>query len=104
MKVRITRLIMVAAIAALVVMGAVTPVLAQSPNFPNFSSVTNLTFNGNAAQSGTVLQLTPAVTFQDGVCLVQYRAAGCRCFFHHVHVSADRKQLRGTAPQTALRS
>ncbi len=66
MKVRITRLIMVAAIAALVVMGAVTPVLAQSPNFPNFSSVTNLTFNGNAAQSGTVLQLTPAVTFQDG--------------------------------------
>jgi hypothetical protein len=67
MKVRITRLIMVAAIAALVVMGAVTPVLAQSPNFPNFSSVTtNLTFNGNAAQIGTVLRLTPAAQYQDG--------------------------------------
>ena len=66
MKVRITRLIMVAAIAALVVMGGVTPVLAQSPNFPNFSSVANLTLNGSAAQSGTVLRLTPALTFQDG--------------------------------------
>lgn len=66
MKVRITRLIMVAAIAALVVMGGVTPVLAQSPNFPNFSSVANLTLNGSAAQSGAVLRLTPALTFQDG--------------------------------------
>ena len=66
MKVRITRLIMVAAIAALVVMGAVTPVLAQSPNFPNFGSVANLTLNGNAARSGTALQLTPAAPYQDG--------------------------------------
>jgi hypothetical protein len=66
MKVRITRLIMVAAITALVVMGAVTPVLAQSPNFPNFGSVANLTLNGNAARSGTALQLTPAAPYQDG--------------------------------------
>lgn len=57
---------MLAAIAALAVMGLVTPVVAQSPNFPNFSSVTNITFNGNAAQSGTVLRLTPAALFQDG--------------------------------------
>jgi hypothetical protein len=66
MKVRITRLIMVSAIAAQLVMGAVMPVLAQNPNFPNFSSVANLTFNGNAAQSGAVLRVTPAVWSQDG--------------------------------------
>jgi legume-like lectin family protein len=61
----ISRLMKVAAIAALVVSG-VMPVLAQSPNFPNFSSIANLTLNGNAAQSGNVLRLTPNTTDQAG--------------------------------------
>ena len=50
---------MAAAIAALVVGGA-TPVLAQSPNFSNFSSTAGLSLNGVAAKSDTVLRLTPA--------------------------------------------
>jgi hypothetical protein len=56
----------VAAIAALVVMAGAAPVLAQSPNFPDFSSIANLTLNGNAAQSGNVLRLTPNQTYQAG--------------------------------------
>ncbi len=66
MKVRITKLVMLAAIAALVVLAGTTPVLAQSPNFPNFSSIANLTLNGNAAQNGNVLRLTPNTTNQAG--------------------------------------
>jgi hypothetical protein len=66
MKVGISRFVVVGAIAALAAMAVVTPVLAQSPNFPNFSSVANLTLNGNAAQSGTVLRLTPTLQQQDG--------------------------------------
>src|SRR5579862_3031860 len=62
-----TRFVMLAAIAALVVIAGVVPVLAQSPNFPNFGgSLTSLTLNGNAAQNGNVLRLTPNQLDQAG--------------------------------------
>jgi hypothetical protein len=66
MQAGITKFVTLAAIAALVVIGGAMPVLAQTPNFPNFSSVANLTLNGNAAQSAPVLRLTPALTDQAG--------------------------------------
>jgi Bacterial lectin len=66
MRVGITKFVTQAAIAALVMVGGVMPVLAQTPNFPNFSSVANLTLNGNAAQSTPVLRLTPNSTDQVG--------------------------------------
>lgn len=39
---------------------------ADSFNYLNFSSTSGLTLNGNAAQSGNILRLTPANTFQSG--------------------------------------
>ncbi len=42
------------------------PLLAQSPSFPDFSSTTNLVFNGNALQSGNVLRLNPSAQGQAG--------------------------------------
>jgi hypothetical protein len=71
MKVGISRFVIVAAVAVLVLAGSVAPVLAQSPNFSDFSSAANLTLNGNAAapfNNGTanVLRLTPADTQKKG--------------------------------------
>lgn len=40
--------------------GLASPAMAQF-NYPNFSSVANLTFNGVAAQSGNTLSVTPPV-------------------------------------------
>jgi hypothetical protein len=66
----ISRFVMAAAIAALVV-GGVTPVLAQI-TFNDFSAPTGLTVNGNAAAPVTntggmkVLRLTPNAEFQSG--------------------------------------
>ncbi|MFY9527527.1 MAG: L-type lectin-domain containing protein [Candidatus Acidiferrales bacterium] len=55
---------------SLVLAFGAAPVFAQGFNFPNFSSRTNLTLNGNAAPSGTgtstVLRLTPNVAGQVG--------------------------------------
>jgi hypothetical protein len=70
MKVGISRFVIVAAVAVLVLAGSVA-VLAQSPSFSDFSSTANLTLNGNAAapvNNGTanVLRLTPATTSQAG--------------------------------------
>lgn len=39
---------------------------ATSINFVNFSTVSGLTLNGNASQSGDVLRLTPAQSWQSG--------------------------------------
>lgn len=58
MKVGISRFVMVAAMAALVVLAGSASLFAQSPNFPNFSSVAGLSLKGSAAQSGNVLRLT----------------------------------------------
>ena len=66
MKVGIRTLVVVAAMATLTAIGGVTPALAQSPNFTNFTGATNLSLNGNAAVSGAVLRLTPATTGQAG--------------------------------------
>ena len=66
MKVAISRFVVVAAIAALVVVCGVTPVLAQSPSFTDFHSVAGLTLNGNAANVSTTLQLTDKVANQTG--------------------------------------
>src|SRR6266487_3302315 len=71
MKVGISRFVIVAAIAALALVGSVAPVLAQSPSFSDFSSAANLTLNGNAAapvNNGTtnVLRLTPTAPSQAG--------------------------------------
>jgi hypothetical protein len=71
MKVGISRFVIVAAVAVLVLAGSVVPVLAQSPSFSDFSSTANLTLNGNAAapvNNGTanVLRLTPAAPSQAG--------------------------------------
>src|SRR3989442_15603376 len=71
MKVGISRFVIVAALAVLVLAGSVAPVLAQSPSFSDFSSAANLTLNGNAAapvNNGTanVLRLTPATMSQAG--------------------------------------
>lgn len=35
-------------------------------DYPNFSSVAGLTLNGNAAQVGSVLRVTPAINGQSG--------------------------------------
>lgn len=43
-----------------------TPVLAQSPSFPDFSSTTNLVLNGSAVKSGNVLRLNPSLQGQAG--------------------------------------
>ncbi len=67
MKVGISRFVIVAAVAVLVLAGSVAPVLAQSPSFSDFSSTTNLRRNGNAVIfNGNVLRLTPAATSQSG--------------------------------------
>ena len=71
MKVGISRFVIVAAVAVLVLAGSVAPVLAQSPNFSDFSSAANLTLKGDAAapfNNGTsnVLRLTPAETDKKG--------------------------------------
>ena len=121
MKLRITRLIMVAAIAAMVGIAGSTVAwadevrrrhvpLRSSPNYsPDFSNVANqacLTPNNNgdtgcpliaAASTGIEpsntsaggedgVRLTPNATFQSGSAWFDNRAAGCRCFFHHVLV------------------
>jgi hypothetical protein len=39
---------------------------ASAISYTDFSSVAGLTLNGNAAQSGNVLRLTPAASFQSG--------------------------------------
>lgn len=84
MKVGITRLIMVAAIAALVVMAGVTPILAQSPNFSNFSPSPNpnLVVNGSTIQVGTngaVLRLTPELVCNEG-CVADTHVSGSAWF------------------------
>jgi hypothetical protein len=67
MKVGISRFVIVAAVAVLVLAGSVVPVLAQSPSFSDFSSTTNLTLNPDAGIFNTnVLRLTPAVTDRRG--------------------------------------
>jgi Bacterial lectin len=71
MKVGISRFVIVAAIAALMLTTAAIPILAQSPNFSDFTSNANLSLNGNAAapvNNGTtnVLRLTPALVGQRG--------------------------------------
>ena len=67
MKVGISRFVIVAAVAILVLAGSVVSVLAQSPSFGDFSSTANLTRNGNAVIfNGNVLRLTPAATAQSG--------------------------------------
>ncbi len=71
MKVGISRFVIVAAVAVLVLAGSVVPVLAQSPSFSDFSSAANLALNGNAALppgNGTAnaLRLTPAFPSQAG--------------------------------------
>lgn len=43
-----------------------TPALATTFSFNDFSSVANLTINGNAGQVGNTLQLTPPTTGQSG--------------------------------------
>jgi uncharacterized repeat protein (TIGR01451 family) len=55
----------IAALAGLVMAGS-TPLLAQSPSFPDFSSTTNLVFNGTALKSGNVLRLNPSLQSQAG--------------------------------------
>jgi uncharacterized repeat protein (TIGR01451 family) len=55
----------IAALAGLVMAGS-TPLLAQSPSFPDFSSTTNLVFNGTALKSGNVLRLNPSLQNQAG--------------------------------------
>lgn len=54
------------AASGLVVGFAATPVSGQGFNFQNFSSVANLQLNGNAAQAGNVLRLTPTSTHNVG--------------------------------------
>ena len=71
MKVGISRFVIVAAVAVLVLAGSVAPVLAQSPSYSDFSSASpaNLTLNGNAAApvgSANVLRLTSAGPSQAG--------------------------------------
>ncbi len=71
MKVGISRFVIVAAVAVLVLAGSVAPILAQSPSFSDFSSAANLNLIGNAAapvNNGTanVLRLTPAAQSQAG--------------------------------------
>jgi len=46
-------------LAGLVAICGTTPLLAQSPSFSDFSSTAQLTLNGSAGQSGSVLRLAP---------------------------------------------
>ena len=55
-----------AVVAILAVIAGVTPAVAQSPSFTDFSSTTGLTLVPSAAQSGNVLRLTPASGSQAG--------------------------------------
>ena len=52
-----------AAIAALGIVGAASATILS---YPDFSSVAGLQLNGNAAQAGNVLRVTPATFFQSG--------------------------------------
>jgi uncharacterized repeat protein (TIGR01451 family) len=61
-----TLVLTIAALAILAAIGGTTPLMAQSPSFPDFSSTTNLVFNGTAAQSGNVLRLNPSLQSQAG--------------------------------------
>lgn len=54
------------ALVALIVAVAAAPAFGATIDYPNFSSVAGLTLNGSAAQSGSVLRLTPATTSQAG--------------------------------------
>jgi hypothetical protein len=55
-------------IAPLALLGLLIPVAnaATVLNFPDFSDVSNLQINGNAAQVGNVMRIVPANTFQAG--------------------------------------
>jgi hypothetical protein len=68
MNSKISRFVVAAALAALVVVGGSTAVLAQSPNFSDFSSTTNLTLNGAATVpvEANFIRLTPTLTQQAG--------------------------------------
>lgn len=71
MKAAISKFVLGAAIAVLVVTGGVTPLLGQINFSPNFSSAvadSNIKLNGSAAliTNNTVLQLTPATINQVG--------------------------------------
>jgi uncharacterized repeat protein (TIGR01451 family) len=61
-----TLVLTIALLAGLVAIGGTTPLLAQSPSFPDFSSTTNLVFNGTALKSGSVLRLNPSDQGQVG--------------------------------------
>ena len=71
MRIGKNRITVVAVIALLVLVGGVTPLLAQISFSPNFSTAvagTNVNLNGSAAliNGNTVLQLTPAAQSQAG--------------------------------------
>ncbi len=62
-----TLVFQIAVLTCLVAMLGTTPLLAQSPSFPNFSSTTNLVLNGNASQfNQSALRLNPADYYQVG--------------------------------------
>ena len=61
-----TLVLTIALLTGLVALGGTTPLLAQSPSFPDFSSTTNLVFNGTALKSGNVLRLNPSLQSQAG--------------------------------------
>jgi len=62
-----TRAFRTIVLAGLVATFATLPLLAQSPSYPDFSSISGLSLNGNAAQlPPNVLRLNPATTGQVG--------------------------------------
>ena len=65
MKVGTSRFFVVAVITGLFLVAGSTA-WAQSPNFPDFSSLTGLTTNGSAGQNGSALRLTSAGNDQGG--------------------------------------
>ena len=62
MKRQLTRLAAAAALVTMAAQAGASTVIS----YPDFSSVAGLTFNGNAAQSGNVLRVTPAIDGQSG--------------------------------------
>jgi uncharacterized repeat protein (TIGR01451 family) len=54
-----TRVFSIVVLAGLAAMCGAMPLLAQSPSFSDFSSTAQLTLNGSAGQSGSVLRLAP---------------------------------------------
>ena len=77
----------IALLAVLVAIVGTTPLLAQSPSFPDFSSTTNLRNSTATARSQVnVLRLNPIAQGQAGSAWYSIHATGGRRILDHFHI------------------